>query len=426
MKRRNVTLARVLVLVMLSLLLLNCGMGISKDALENYLSGERYYKSMMYEEAIVEYKKAIEEEPSFALPHLGIGKSLSALGRFEDAVLEFKKAMDLDPKNDEILATVAIAYIERGLYDEGLMFLDRAKTNDPQNPKIFLYMGMYHAKKKEYKKAIEQYNTAIEKDKKFKDPYIYMSQLYCCADNPMYVKPDKAVTYAEKALAIAPDDPLALDALAQAYFSQGNYDKAIETEEKAVALLPGHPILREHLETFNATVSESAEDHNRKGAELLAEGNYDAAAIEFKKAITIDPKFSDGYYNLGKVYSQLENYHEAEKYYSEAIELSPDNHRYHYNLAIVYSKMGLLEESEKEYLFAIDIDPYYDKAHNNLGALYVSMGRLEEALSEFEKAFELNPKTSYKTNIDMVKQMMRGGGEAVPSPESPDGDIIQY
>jgi tetratricopeptide (TPR) repeat protein len=127
-----------------SLFLSSCGMGVSKDALEYYISGERYYKLMMYDEAMVEFKKSIEEEPSFALPHLGMGKCLSAKGRFDDAVKKFKEAMDLDPSNDEILATVAIAYIDRGLPEEGLTFLEKAEEINPDNFKIYLYKGLYH------------------------------------------------------------------------------------------------------------------------------------------------------------------------------------------------------------------------------------------------------------------------------------------
>jgi tetratricopeptide (TPR) repeat protein len=426
MKKNSVFITSILLFLFLCLFFYSCGMGVSKDALEYYLSGERYYKLMMYEEAMVEFDKAIEKEPSFALPYLGLGKCLSAKGRFDDAVKEFKDAMDLDPSNDEILATVAIAYIDRGLSEEGLTFLEKAKDINPDNPKIYLYRGLYHEKNKEYAKAIEEYLTASRKEKKSKEPYIYLSRLYCCADNPSYVNGNLAVDYAEKALEIAPDDPIALDTLAQAYFSKGEYDAAIEAEEKALEILPDHPFLVDNLTKFTEMITETAEEHNVKGAQFLSEGNYDAAAIEFKTAVKIDPKFANGYYNLGKVYSQLGNYHEAEINYKTAIELMPDNPQYHYNLAIVYSKMGLLEESESEYIYALGIDPYYEEAHNNLGVLYYNTGRLEEALVEFNKAFEINPKTKYRTNIDMVKKMIGEGGGTPSPPGKNDGNMIQY
>jgi tetratricopeptide (TPR) repeat protein len=240
------------------------------------------------------------------------------------------------------------------------------------------------------------------------------------------VNGDLAIDYAGKALDLAEDDPIALDTLAQAYFAKGEFDKAIETENMALEILPNHPLLSEHLTKFTEMISESAEEHNVKGAEYLNDGDYNAAAIEFKKAVTIDPKFANGYYNLGKVYSQLGNYHEAELNYKTAIELAPDNAQYHYNLAIVYSKMELYEESESEYIYALSIDPYYEEAHNNLGVLYYNMGKLDEALVEFNKAFEINPKTKYITNIDMVKKMIgEGGGTVTPSGRN-DGDMIQY
>ncbi len=124
------------------------------------------------------------------------------------------------------------------------------------------------------------------------------------------------------------------------------------------------------------------------------------------------PTFADGYYNLGKVYSQIKDYEQALASYKKAIELDPENARYHYNLAIVYGLKGLTKESEQEYLLAISLDPYYDKAHNNLGALYVKMDKLNEALIEFDKAFEINPRSDYKNNSDMVRAMMEERGLA--------------
>ncbi|MBN1881851.1 MAG: tetratricopeptide repeat protein [Deltaproteobacteria bacterium] len=383
---------------------------------------------MMYDEAIASYTSVIDEEPSFALAYLGRGKTLTAMGRFDEGVRDFSVAMDLEPKNDEVLATVAMAYIERNLQDEGLIILEKAEEQNPLNPTIHLARGLYHVKNLEYSKAIEEYLKATKRDKAAKEAYIRISGIYCCAENPMYRNDDLALDYAGKALEIAPDDPAALDALAYVYYSRGDMEKAIEYETKALEMLPENRTLTEHLMLFKGTVAETAEERNNRGAELLLEGNYSEAADEFRTAIEIDPNYSDAYYNLGKVYSHLEDYSSAEEYYITAIEIDPDDARYHYNLAIVYGKMEMLDKSEEEYLYAISIDPFYDKAHNNLGALYVKTGKLEQALAEFTYAYEINQKGTYKANIDMVREML--GEDAPVSTNSPTGasetDMLQY
>ena len=425
LKKNVFRIAVVTILAFIICVILPIG-GCSGDARRHYNSGEEYFKKMMYEEALVEYTKAVDERPSFAKAHVGVGKTLAALGKFNEALKEFRKAIDLDGNNGEILAVIAKAYIDSGLIEEGLLFLEKAKKQNPDNYLVYLYMGEYYIKNMKYTEAIEELNTAAKKNKKSPEPYIRLSEIYCCCNNPVYVNEELATKNIEKAKKVAPDDPFMLDALARVYFSEGKYDLAIETQKKALELIPNNPLLTEHFKQFNMTISGNAQEHNAKGAELLEKGDYGAAIEEFKIAITIDPNFSDGYYNLGKVYSQLEDYTQAEGNYRKAIEINPTDARYHYNLAIVYSKVGKLEEGEREYLAAINIDQYYDKAHNNLGALYVSMGKLDEALAEFTRAFEINPKNKYKTNIDMVKKMMEEGGGGGPNPTLSDGDIIQY
>ena len=427
-KMKTITLkATLIILVAISLLsAASCKKVGWGDAQKYFLSGERYYKQMMYEEAMIEYKKAIEEKSSFAEAHLGVGKCLSSLGRFEEAIKEYKRAMDLDPKNDKILAEVALIYIEMGLDDEGLMMLERAREINPDSSKAYLYMGTYHQKRKEYAKAIEAYLAAGRRDKKSIDPLIHLSLLYSQAENPSYINGNLAEKYAKEAMELSPENAMVFDALALAHFAKGEFLLAIEMEKKALELIPESPILKEHLTKFEAIIKGSAEEHNVEGARLLEEGNFSAAAEEFNAAITMDATFSDGYYNLGKVYSQIGNYTEAEKNYVKAIELSPDNARYHYNLAIIYAKINQFEKSEQEYLYALNIDPYYDKAHNNLGVLYVKQEKYRDALIEFKKAFDIKPKSNYKTNIDMMKKKLGEDVDIPTTPDSKDSDIDQY
>jgi tetratricopeptide (TPR) repeat protein len=395
----------------------SCGESISPAAFKYLTEGEKYFRLMKYDEAIKQYNEAVKAQPSLAQGYLGIGRCLVETGRYDEALRQFKTALDLDPKNEEIILEIARAYIESDLDKEALAMLEKAEGLDADNPKLFLYRGIYYFKKGEYETAVGEFEKSAREDKKSADPYVRLSLLFVNAKNPAYQNGEKAVDYAKKAID--------RDALAQAYFSEGKYDLAIETEEMALAKSPNNPIFEENLARFKGTVKGSADEHNLKGAELMEGGDFMGAAEEFKIAVGVDPNFADGYYNLGKVYSQLNDYDLAQSYYEKAIEISPENPRYHYNLAIVYTAKGMLAESEREYLYAINIDPYYDKAHNNLGAVYVKMDKLNEALAEFDKAYEINPKSDYKTNSDMVKKMMEQRGLS-PQPIKPDKGKSQF
>ena len=50
------------------------------------------------EEAISEYRQAIQLDPKDALPHNGLGNVLSDQGKAEEAISEYRQAIQLDPK----------------------------------------------------------------------------------------------------------------------------------------------------------------------------------------------------------------------------------------------------------------------------------------------------------------------------------------
>jgi len=62
--------------------------------------------------------------------------------------------------------------------------------------------------------------------------------------------PRKALEYANRAIAIAPDNPDYVDTLAEAYFVNGRIASAIATEQKALALAPNREDLKKDMEKY--------------------------------------------------------------------------------------------------------------------------------------------------------------------------------
>jgi tetratricopeptide (TPR) repeat protein len=74
----------------------------------------------------------------------------------------------------------------------------------------------------------------------------------------------------------------------------------------------------------SAATSDTARRHYEHGAQLLAEGQYDGAMRELKKAVELKPKFAEAYHLLGLVY--FHGHKQAEEAVQEirrAIELDP-------------------------------------------------------------------------------------------------------
>ena len=143
--------------------------------------------------------------------------------------------------------------------------------------------------------------------------------------------------------------------------------------------------------TTAATPTLSAEDHVELGREYRDQGKLEEAAVEFEKAIELDPKDAEAYRNLGTAYGELGKWEESAAAYERAIELEPDFGRAYGDLAVTYYNLGRIPEALEAGEKAVELAPDYASGHNNLGVVYGAQGEIEMAIAEYEKAIELDP-----------------------------------
>jgi len=63
--------------------------------------GQQYYLDVCFDEAIIEYTRAIEADASFYVAYYNRGQVHYRMGRFEEARLDFKKTLELNPSFQE-------------------------------------------------------------------------------------------------------------------------------------------------------------------------------------------------------------------------------------------------------------------------------------------------------------------------------------
>ena len=131
--------------------------------------------------------------------------------------------------------------------------------------------------------------------------------------------------------------------------------------------------------------------YNNLGIALAANGDYQAAAEAFRKAIQLKPKTVKPYYNLASILVLQDRLDEAVELLKITLHKAPANHLAHNNLALIYMRQDRLEEAEDHLRDAIRLKPDYDSAYSNLGVLMRRRGNLNEAITLFKRAIELNP-----------------------------------
>jgi len=156
------------------------------------------------------------------------------------------------------------------------------------------------------------------------------------------------------ALCKSPGLPRVHHNLAKAYAENGQKEKAILHYEKALELPRDSARETDHLTYYNLAGIYAEQNNLQKASELL------------KRAIKVDPKFSDAYNSLAHIEMKHGKWDSA------------------YNLllkSLRYNSVNTL-------------------AYNNLGIVYMKRGQYAKAIQVLEKAHELN-KDSFTTNVNL-------------------------
>ena len=98
-------------------------------------------------------------------------------------------------------------------------------------------------------------------------------------------------------------------------------------------------------------------------------GKNKDAESELKKAISLNPKYANAYYNLAVVYIGRGNLKKAEIELKKAIKLKSDFAIAHYNLGFILKDQGRLKEAESFNQKALAIDPQFTDAYLSLSTM---------------------------------------------------------
>lgn len=132
----------------------------------------------------------------------------------------------------------------------------------------------------------------------------------------------------------------------------------------------------------------SHEAWNNLGLAFATQQDWKRAETAWKKAIQLNPGFSDARVNLGSFHLQNGKIREAEKEFRTVLEdvAYLKMFQVRYNLGLVYLKKGNTLGAENEFMSAARLDPTYCPTWAQLGMLQKSKGEYREAETSFRNA----------------------------------------
>lgn len=189
--------------------------------------------------------KAVRLDPEWGYAWYVRGAILSDRQDDAGAMEAFRKAVALDAGQARPNAELGMLLLKRGQLDQAITHLDRAASLARNNPDLLCNLGSAQQSAGHLAKAVEAYEQAIQADPNHYGGYNNLAWLLATTQQSTFRSPDRAVSLAEKALALADlrevDDSRragVLDTLAAAYAATGDFSRAIETQQHALELTP--------------------------------------------------------------------------------------------------------------------------------------------------------------------------------------------
>ena len=158
------------------------------------------------------------------------------------------------------------------------------------------------------------------------------------------------------------------------------------------------------------------EAYKNRGYAYATKGDFERAAVDFTKAIEINPKDVNAYNNRGYTYEARGDFEHAAADFTKAIEIDPENADAYIN------RCWLRATANRDLTLAFaDCDTGLRLAPNDangldsLGFLYLRLGRLDEAVIDYDAALKTNPKLAdslYGRGLAKQKKGDQAGGDA--------------
>lgn len=134
----------------------------------------------------------------------------------------------------------------------------------------------------------------------------------------------------------------------------------------------------------NAQGIPSATVYYNQGIDFYNSNEIQNSINAFKKAIELDPKFYEAYYNLAKIQESYKYYNDAIATYEKLIETMPEDYESMYNLGNLLYKRGYLKKS----LTYLDRIPNYSEYFDSAEKLIDTVEKRQVEVAQEQKLKE--------------------------------------
>ena len=312
-----------------------------------------------------------------ARQYLKAGDDFAKANKYEDAIVQYTRAIDLDPDNDKVYIQRASAYSRIGDHKSAGEDYDRALVFEKKDAEIYYFSGHEWHLYGDNPLALRRLNMAIELKGNFLEAYQVRLAVYMALG-----RYEDALGDGKKVLKLKEDENAYFN-LAQVYEKLEMYNEAEEA-------------YRESLHENNRVV----ETHFEYAQLLYQRENYQAASNELNVVLQMDPNHLEGILLQSKVLSALGDYLKASQTLSMASVHYSDEPLIYIYRGDINSKMNQPGYAIIDYSKAIELDPGNAENYYKRGEAYESIQDYKKAVADYEKLLSMS---QYDGNAQLLR-----------------------
>lgn len=312
------------------------------------------------------------------------GRIQGELNHAEEAIGAYERVLTLDPTYRGAWLNMGNLAFRRGQFGEALRSY-RREYELYGDPKILVYMGHGYAELGKVDSARHAYERAIMQNDSLAEAYIRLAVLH---ENNGEV--EQALSNAQRALALRPEDPDYRYIVGNALLQSGNLAGAEAQLRRTIEQQPGHAKAHYSLGVVLAR-SGKQDEAERYLARVDSLQQIEESIVTFERRTRLYPDDPAAWVTYGYALNRVGRSAEAIRAFQVALYKGPATPDVHILLANAYLKHHRLEEALAHYDAALQHDASYVGAWVNKGICLARMGRPEAARQAWETALRLDP-----------------------------------
>jgi tetratricopeptide (TPR) repeat protein len=393
------------VVVVAAILTVGCSSDPNKAKSEAFASGNKYFAAEKFNEATVEYRRAVQIDPKFGEARAKLGETYLKTGDIAGALRETVRAADLLPANDDVQIRAGNLLLASGSFQDARTRAEQVLSRSPKHVDALVLRGNAMAGLKDLDGALTEFEKAAAADPKRGTIQSNIGAIQLAKGATA-----EAETAFRTATEVAPSSSLARVAYANFLLMTKRPELAERELKAAVTSTPNDPIVRRALVLLYLSMRRpaDAEPHLRALADnskepearfalarfYFATNRPQDALRELEALAARKDSYADATIEIAASRYRSGQTAEARRQLSEVLTQAPTHARARLLEAEFLAEEHKWPEAITAAKAAIERDPRLAGAYFVLGLAHQGQRDFDEARQAFNEVLKLQPNAS--------------------------------